>query len=397
MFKTFIHKRPGFISVMALVTAVFIFIIGIGLLTLGFGRRLYSVRSNNQVAARCAADYGLTKAVYAMNIWLQGSHSSPLPYESSVTISGSEVDDCNVTYSYTVTNDGGTYKVQAWGTSGPITKTVLCDLRLKGLFEYAILTKNILDIGSCSYVTCVDCCSLPLRIGTTNNPTSQIILKPNSVVEGDILLGQNGTESLIVGSGATYGNVYAVATDFDLPEPSLPTNPDYATYATNINNLTKTSPPVETGTYICEWVDLKNGGTLDINGVVEIWVKNDIILKNSANIQLEPDSKLTIYLSGELDGMEGTGFNNGGEPSQLSIIGLSDNPITINNNGTFCGTIYAPHADVLMHNDTEVYGSIIANNYTQDNDAIFTYDAKLRTVSIEDQYARFVPIHWREL
>ena len=136
---------------------------------------------------------------------------------------------------------------------------------------------------------------------------------------------------------------------------------------------------------------------LDINGVVEIWVKNDMILKNSANIQLEPDSKLTIYLSGELDGMEGTGFNNGGEPSQLSIIGLSDNPITINNNGTFCGTIYAPHADVLMHNDTEVYGSIIANNYTQDNDAIFTYDAKLRTVSIEDQYARFVPIHWREL
>ena len=300
------------------------------------------------------------------------------------------------------TNDGGTYKVQAWGTSGPITKTVLCDLRLTGLFEYAILTKNILDIGSCSYVTCADCCSLPLRIGTTNNPSAQIILKPNSVIEGDILLGQNGTPSLIVGSGATYGNVYAVATDFDLPEPTLPTNPDYETYAINHGtlNLTNSSGNVTTGDYIYNKIDLKTGGTLNIVGPgnVTLWIKSGIELGNNADIKIDPNASLTIYLSGPLDGLNGSGFNNtGGEPRQLSIIGMSAYPMTIKNSGAFCGTIYAPHADVHMYNDSEVYGSIIANNYKQDDSAIFTYDAKLRTVSIEDQYARFVPIHWREL
>ena len=379
---------------MAVVAAVFLFVIGVGLLSLGFSRRLYSIRSNHQLAARCAADYGLTKAVHEMNLRLPVLNNSNLPAENSVQISGSDA-----TYSYTVTytaaNTEHPYSVRAYGRSGSITKTVLCDLRLKGLFEYAILTKNSLDIGSCSSVGCNNCPDDDqLKIGTTNNPDAEIILKPNSVIDGDILLGQGGTPSVVIGPGATYNDIYAVATDFDLVTPAVPD--DFASSASNLGTISNSSSINTPGKYICEKIDLKTGGTLDINADVELWVKGDIILKNDANIVVAPNAKLTIYLGGTLDGFYGTGFNNGGEPNKLTIYGVPSSGITIKNNGDFCGTIYAPNADVHMYNNTKIYGSVIANNYKQDNSATFLYDASLRKASIEDKFVRFVPTHWRE-
>ena len=385
-----ITNRRGFITPLALVAAIFLFIIGLGLLTLGFHRRLYSIRSNHQLNARCAADYGLTKAVYEMNQRLNAGawNDVNLPAASNIAIPGNEA-----TYSYTVSGSMGNYSVQATGRSGSHTKTVLCDLRLKSAFEYAILTKNTLDIGSVSTVDCDGCGIIPLKIGTTNNPDAEIILKPNSTVNGDILIGQDGTPSVIVGSGAVItGGIYAVATDFDLPTPTVPEGFSSAPSIV-INSSSSINTP---GKYVCEKIDLKNGGTLNINANVELYITGNIILKNGADIHLDPNASLTIYLAGSFDGYYGAGFNDGGDPRKLSIYGLNSNDIVIKNSDAFCGTIYAPYANVHLYNSAKVYGSVIANNYKQDNSALFTYDARLRQVSLDDEFVRFVPTHWRE-
>jgi len=380
------QNRSGFISLMAFVTAVIMFIVGLGLLSLGFNRRIFSMRANQQIAARCAADYGLTKAVYAMNLLLPGSITPPLPTKTGVQISGS-----NSTYSYTVTGSNGNYSVQSTGTSGSITKTVLCDLRLKSAFEYAVLTKNNLNIGSCSKVECPGCGNIPLKIGTTNNPNSkaQITLKPNSEVDGDILLGQGGIPSLVIGPGATYGNIYAVATDYDLP---MPTVPSYLSSAINQGSKTDLTT-ITTGQYTDLTVKKKN---LTITGDVELYITGSITLSNSAKIIINPNSKLTIYLAGSLDGKNGAGFSNSGDPTQLAIYGLGSGSINLKNSDEFHGTIYAPNADVEIDNGVRVYGSVIANDYQQDNSAIFTYDANLRETT-DVNLARFVPTHWQEL
>jgi hypothetical protein len=404
MLRTFRQKRSGFITLMAVVAAIFLFIIGVGLLTLGFNRRLYSIRSNHQLAARCAVDYGLTKAVHELNLRLPGP-IPPYPSASGVLISGSNISGVDAKYSYTITKNSGVYYVTAHGTSGSITKTVTCDLRLKSIYEFAILTKNTLDIGSVSTVNCTGCGTFPLKIGTTNNPNidAEIILKPNSTVEGDILLGQGGIPSLVIGSGATYGNIYAVATDFDLPTPTVPsylqegTATNFGTINIHHNGENTTLTPARSGIY--ENITLNNSGVLTIVGNVEIWVKGNLTLGNSAYIAIDPNAKLTIYISGILNGAYGSGFNNQtvDDPSKLTIYGLSSGSITIKNNGDFCGTIYAPNADVVIDNNAKIYGSVIANNYTQQNSVIFTYDARLRTVTENDKFVRFVPNHWREL
>ena len=395
--RTFRQNRPGFITLMAVVAAVFLFIIGVGLLTLGFNRRLYSIRSNHQLAARCAADYGLTKAVHEMNLRLPAVNNSNLPADNN-TIPGN-----NATYSYTVTGSYPNYSVTAHGTSGPITKTVSCDLRLKSIFEYAILTKDTLDIGSVSTVNCPNNCDgIPLKIGTTNNPNTnaQITLKPNSTVEGDILLGQGGIPSLVIGAGATYGNIYAVATDFDLPKPTVPSYLSSAGPGGNISN----PAAITSGNYKYQNLSLGAFKTLTITGNVQLYITGDITLGNKANIILAPNAKLTIYLEGELEGKNGTGFSNSGDPSQLAIYGVptcvddicASGDINIKNSDDFHGTIYAPDAYVHIYNSVTVFGSIIAKDYKQDNSAVFTYDARLREPT-DANLIRYVPSHWQEL
>jgi hypothetical protein len=400
MLRTFIRKRPGYVSVMAIITAVFLFIIGIGLLTLGFGRRLYSIRSNQQIAARCAADYGLTKAVYEMNKLLPNV-TSPLPAEAGVQISGTDSK-----YSYTVTGSTGNYTVRASGTSGSITKTVQCNLRLKSAFEYAVLTKNNLDIGSVSTVNCDNCGDIPLKIGTTNNPNinAQITLKPNSTVDGDIVLGQGGIPELVIGPGATYNNIYAVATDYDLPMPDAPTG------LSNKSELklqgvsqNKTLTASDSGIY--PNITLQQDVILTVDGDVTLYVTGNISLgthgaDDSSHIEINtanPNAKLTIYLGGSFESKNGAAFNDVGDPNKLTLYGLASNSINIKNSGNFAGTIYAPNATVNIGNSAVVYGSVIANNYTQDNSAVFTYDANLRKVTESDKLVRFVPTHWKEL
>ena len=401
MLRTFRQNRPGFASVMAVGAAVLLFIIGVGLLTLGFNRRLFSIRSNHQLAARCAVDYAITKAVHEMNLRLPSVGTSNLPAADNNAIPGS-----GAKYSYTVTYDAAKYppySITAQGTSGHITKTVLCDLRLKGIFEYAILTKNTLDIGSVSTVDCNGCGSLPLKIGPTNNPSAdaEIILKPNSVVNGDILLGQGGTPSVVIGSGATYGDIYAVATDFDLPNPEVPT---YLLGASSSGVINNTTPNPASGKY--DSISLHTNKILNIIGNVELYITGDITLNTNSSIFIDPNSKLTIYLLGSFYGHTGAGFNDVGDPSKLTLYGVptlnedgsyTSGNITINNSGSFCGTIYAPNADVVLNNAVQIYGSVIANNYTQNNSVKFTYEANLRKVRMEDALVRFVPKHWREL
>jgi hypothetical protein len=388
---------------MAVVAAIFLFVIGVGLLSLGLNRRLYSIRSNHQLAARCAADYGLTKAVHEMNLQLPVLNNSALPAESSVQIPGNDA-----TYSYTVKKkDNGTYYVEAYGRSGSITKTVLCDLRLKSPFEYAILTKNTLDIGSVSTVNCNSCGNIPLKIGTTNNLPNIITLYSKSVINGDILLGQGGIPSEVVDDkGATInGSIYAVATDFDLPTPKAPTNLTDKNASIDITKKADNRTLTDSNSGIYTSIRLQGMGVvLTIDGDVTLWVTGGITIgtpggSDSACIDINnanPNAKLTIYLGGSFEGKNGAGVNNIGDPNKLTIYGLSSNSINIKNSGDFCGTIYAPDAEVTIYAKAKVFGSVIAKDYKQDNSAVFTYDARLRKASIEDKFVRFVPTHWRE-
>ncbi len=71
MKKLLQSKKRGSAIPLAVVAVVILLAMGMGLLRLGLNSRIFSIRTTSDIAARSAADAGLTKALFEMNEKLQ--------------------------------------------------------------------------------------------------------------------------------------------------------------------------------------------------------------------------------------------------------------------------------------------------------------------------------------
>jgi Tfp pilus assembly protein PilX len=67
MGKLIKSKRRGSAVALAMIAVMILLAMGVGMLTLGMSGRIYSIRTAQDIAVRCAADAGLTMALYEMN------------------------------------------------------------------------------------------------------------------------------------------------------------------------------------------------------------------------------------------------------------------------------------------------------------------------------------------
>ena len=140
MNKLLKSKRRGSAIPLVVVAIVILLAMGVGLLSLGQNSRIYSIRTASDIAARCAADAGLTMALFEMNEKLQVKpwNDSTLPQAKGVSL-----PYCDAVCSYIVTGDlGGGYVITSLGESGQARRFVRATIGLNGAFNNAILTKN---------------------------------------------------------------------------------------------------------------------------------------------------------------------------------------------------------------------------------------------------------------
>ena len=111
-----------------------------------------------------------------------------------------------------------------------------------------------------------------------------------------------------------------------------------------------------------------------------------------------PDAYLTVYLGGDIQVVNSGLVNNlAADAKKLKVYCLdSCENVTLSNSVDFYGTIYAPTADVVIDNSTNVYGAIVAESFVQNNSADLNYDASLRDVDVTDWGVRFVVENWEE-
>jgi len=60
------------------------------------------------------------------------------------------------------------------------------------------------------------------------------------------------------------------------------------------------------------------------------------------------------------------------------------------------GAIYAPNADVVMHNSNKTYGAIIVKSLEWKSSSELHYDVSLRDVDADDEAVQFVMTKWYE-
>ena len=399
-------KRGGFALALVLFAVVLLLIIGVGVLNLGMHGRAFAVRTSSELVARSAADAGLTKALLEMNQQLEAKtwNDSSLP-----SATDEPLPNCDSSFSYnvakTTTPDGNDlYTLECTGNSSRFQKTVNCTLELKGIFEYAIFTLGDLTLKNGTLITAYnqDADDPPLQVGTNSTDAGAITAKLGVTIEGDIVVGVDGDPDTVIDNAneaTVTGDIYPSLVKNKTPNIKVPNSllnmasSGVITDSTTISTMTKYDSVNLTGG------DPNGSEVITVDGKnVEIYVLGDLRLGNNDELEILADASLTIYLGGNLYIDNGGALNNlTMDPKQLKIYGL-DTCLVIDfkNSGTFYGAIYAPDADIRLHNGVQVYGAMVGKSFTQDVNANFYYDMDLREVDASDIGVHMVIKRWSE-
>jgi len=350
-----------------MLAVVILLAVGTGLLSIGFYSRIFSIRMTSRLAARSAADAGLTKAIYEMNEKLKVKpwDGNSLPIASNQTLPNS-----NAVFNYTVTGDFvNGYTIESTGKYNLAEHSAYASLKLKGLFDYGILVKDTIILNPYTLVDGYNSEDLndtdvEVQIVSESNEPDSIILQPGATVDGDVLTG----------------------VDVNLPPVTLPELFDTCTEI-EVRGSTLTIGPGDSGEYFYSSIDLSHtGGTAGIleidGGEVVLYVTGDIDIGQDCEIVIRPGSSLTLYLDGDLKMGNSSGINNQtGRPANFVLYGTGDEvqQFDLKAKTLFCGAVYAPNADIVIRANSNIYGAFVGANFEIKSGDNLYYDIALRS------------------
>jgi hypothetical protein len=387
------HKQSGMTLVLVTAIGVIAGILAMSMIDLGYQARMLSVRNVQGITARAAADAGLADAVF----WMQKKLIRQVQFTTSEfprTISGT-LPGTTATYSYTIAKlDQGyhRYQIDSTGTMAGRSKTVHAILRVGSLWKgVGVLTTFDAKYG----VNLLNDCEIRTN-STTGGSQGQITLKNGVVVPGDVIIGPGGDidKVLDVKSGTILqGDVYAAEDPLLFPPVAAPTP------ALDMTPITKSTIISTSGTYHYPSISLPNSGQLVIAAPnVKIYVTGAITMKNSAQVVVQAGASLNLYLGGNLECKNSTGFSNlTNDPTGLRIFGLPGCTQMDFKNSSICyAALYAPNAQIDMYNSATFYGAICAESVYMKNSATIGFDPRVAALLIEDPAAVFETERWWE-
>jgi hypothetical protein len=410
-------NRRGIALPLALLVIVLLLITGSTLLSMGVSSRIFSVRNTSDIKARCAADAGLTRALFEMNEKLKIKPWNDISLPRALNTS---LDACDATYSYIVTGDlENGYVITSVGESGNATRVVQAALGFKGAFEHAILTKDLLIMKSDTIIDGYNSkdpldSEFNVSIGSQSTVDSSVILNNNSTVDGDVLVGIGGNPNTAIKNlGAIInGDQRAVTTKDPLPKINAPALDDKMKSIT-AKGETITITPADNGTYTA--IDIQKGtktvpgvGKVDVptaleidGGDVVLYVTGNIELDQACDINVKDGSSLTLYIDGDILCREGSGINIETSSKEAAIIklfatGEDTQNFDVRANSKWTGVIYAPNADVQLYANGDAYGSVVASSFEFKAGGNYHYDEALRQVTEQDEGVTFTVTHWSE-
>jgi len=396
-------KKAGFSLPLVIFVIILVFVMGNGLLSLGMHHRFLAVRTSSEIAARSAADAGVTKALYEMNrkLKVQPWDDSTLPEATDEILPNTDA-----TYGYKVTgNLSSGYTIESIGRSGLEQKIIRCSLDLKGPFEHAILTKKKLILKSDTVVQGYNSSDVfdtdtEVIVATQSTLHGMMVLNNGVGVEGDVAVGVGGNVDYVIKDlGAMMHKKYALLENVDLPPVTPP--PLESKGSITVKGKTSTIGPEDSGQY--SMIDVKRDtkpGILEISGGdVVLHVTGNLDLGQECEIVIQEGASLILYLDGDMVADNSAGINNQNPPANFKFYGTStgEQSLILKAKSESLGAVYAPNATVTVIAKSDIRGSLTANNFELKNGGDFYYDEALRKVRLEDDAVRFVIINWREL
>ena len=394
-------SRPGFALGLMVIALIVLFVTGVGLLSLGNNRRLFSVQTCSEIGARSAADAGLTKALFEMNekLKIKPWDDSSLPYAHHESLPGSDAF-----FSYKVMGDRiKGYTITSVGKQGLVKKRVVCKLSLEGPFDTALFGNELISLKTGTTIdgynyTLTDEC---VKIGTNSILPSRVIARAGVTIFGDVFVGPEGDPDVVIDSrsdAVITGEVYDLDKTFPLPPVDVPKFLQVLPSIGTITNSTTLTGPTR-----CEKIDLSDKKTLLIDGPVDLYCTGNFNLDVLSSLVIvdantNPNAYLNLYLDGDFTIKNSSSVNNATkDPRKLKIYGL-DKCLNFQFmiDSIFYGAIYAPKANVTLQYAVEMYGATICRQISQQVAADIHYDASLKEGCVSDEMVTFFVKQWSE-
>jgi hypothetical protein len=392
-------KKRGSAIALAMVVVMILLAMGTGLLSLGLHGRIISIRTSSGITARCAADAGLTKALYEMNekLKIRPWDGSTLPQAINASL-----PNCDSVFSYSVTGDPASgYVITSVGTGGQAQQTVSATLELDGPFDYGIFGAETIELKNNSVIDWYNFIDgeESLKIGIDAIGNDAITLHNGCFINGDVAVGVGGDPAdvikLDVGASFT-GESYALSEGQELPSITVP---QWVQSLPLQGDITGPASITSSGKYSS--IDLKNSEIITIDDSVTLYITDDIGLDQLGQLQISstnPDASLTLYLGGNFITNNGGFINNStNDPKKLKIYCLdSCSKVEFKTDCDLYGAIYGPNTDIIMRNSVNIHGAVVGKTFVQSATATFYYDASLREGNVNDEGVHFVVKRWHE-
>ncbi|UCD53125.1 MAG: hypothetical protein JSW27_10870 [Phycisphaerales bacterium] len=388
-------SNQGSVLVILLAFSAVVAVLGAGMITLGYQSRVRVTKTVQHMAARVAADAGLSKAIHTLTAQFYDGSLDPLtlPSETDVAIPNSQEE-----FTYTISLDGAArYVIVSTGTCRSAQASVEAVMAVAPVVhKHALLTQGDLTLGSSAVVDSYndDGSGTPLQIATNSTSANAITLYRGAYVDGDVLVGSGGDplEGIESRGGSYAGTAGTQSVNAAIPSVVVP---DYLAAAASEGRITSDVTMTDSGKY--DRINLGNSETLVIDGAVELYVTGDVTLGSGARIEIREGASLVLYVDGDIEYKTGSQIDNlTGDPRRFKIMGTdSCGAVELKNAGDMYAVIYAPQADVTLYNSATIWGSVTSKTAELKGRAVFHYDASL--ASYEDPLLSQLKLTgWRE-
>jgi len=401
-------QKHGSVIVLVMFVTAILSLLGTAVLSLGLNSRVFAARSATQIAARCAADAGLEKAIFEMNEKLKAGALDVYDPTTTPVLSWAtdeSLPNCDATFSYKILAKSivskSEFKIECIGKCCQAIKKVYADVELQqqSPFEHAIFVHNDIVLKPNTVIDGYNGGEGGnLKIGTNSIEAASITMGKDAIVNGDVAVGVGADPDVVISAtqATITGKTYALTEENELPSVTVP---EWLESMPSQGTIKKSTTIATSGKY--DAIYLGRGKVITIDGSVSLYVTGDVSLSNSAQLQIadtNPDAYLTLYLGGNLSCKNGGQINNlTKDPRKLQIYGLdSCTNISMDTASIFYGAIYAPSAPVYLKSALEIYGAVIANEFIQGSTSNFHYDAALRDITPVAGCQYFVVTRWYE-
>jgi hypothetical protein len=255
------------------------------------------------------------------------------------------------------------------------------------VFDYGAFASDRVLLNDDAYIDSYDSSVSPWssegairngHVGTNRTGGNSIRLRRRTTIYGDAVVGPGGNPSTdinVAPSAQITGVTGSLAAARDMTPRGMPAGGG-APYDLLLQNNEITI--FTQGTYRLNRIRLTDDASISISGEVTLYVEDRIRIEDRGAINIQPGGSLTIYAARELIVRNRGKLNPTEDPEKLIIFGTpSFNSIQFTGNSLMHGAIFAPNANTTIQTNAEIFGSVIADRVTIEDDAKLHYDEAL--------------------